>query len=193
MSFFVENLYTVILIPFWAFIIILLGKLFVVIKSPKTVNIISIISVFYCLVFSLGTFIQTFMEKGFVFENSIPFIIVSKFNFTLGTYIDGVSAWFLLLAVIVSMLVHIYSFYYMRGDSGYIRFFALLNLFNFSMFGLILSQNLFQLYIFWELVGVSSYLLIGFWYKKEDVSVAAKKAFIINRIGDFAFLSGIIL
>ncbi len=193
MSFFVENLYTIILIPFWITILMLLGKLFNVINSKKTINILSLLTALYCLIMSLGAFIQTVVEKGFNFETVVPFITVYKFNFPIGVYIDGISAWFLLLAAIVSILVQIYSISYMKDDKSYVRFFALLNFFVFSMFGLILSQNLFQIYIFWELVGVASYLLIGFWYKKDDVSLASRKAFIMNRIGDFSFLSGIIL
>ncbi|MBR2525633.1 NADH-quinone oxidoreductase subunit L [bacterium] len=193
MSFFVENLYTVILIPFWAALLILLGKLFAVISSKKVVNIITFLSTIYCLFFAIGAFTKTLVEKGFVYENVIPFLTVSKFNFTLGMYIDGVTTWFLLLAVIISLIVQIYSMAYMRDDLSYVRFFAYLNLFNFSMFGLILAPNMFQIYVFWELVGVTSYLLIGFWYKNRSVSDAAKRAFIINRIGDFAFLAGIVL
>ncbi len=193
MNFFVDNLYTVILIPLWIFLILVIGKMFAVIKSNRAVNALTILSSLYCLVFATGAFIKTFIQKGFASESVVPFITISKFNFTVGSYIDGVTTWFLLLAVIVSFIVQIYSFAYMKDDRNYLKFFAYLNFFNFSMFGLILSPNLFQMYIFWELVGVSSYLLIGFWFYKEDVSVASKKAFIINRIGDFSFLAGIIL
>ncbi len=193
MNFFVENIYSVIFVPFWVSLILFAGKLFAVIKSRKIVNIISLLALFYCLVLSIGVFVKTLIEKGFIYEKSFPFLTISNFNFTFGTYIDGVATWFLLLAVIISLVVQIYSCFYMKNDKSYLRFFALINLFNFGMFGLILSQSLFQMYVFWEIVGVASYLLIGFWYKNEDVSSAAKRAFIINRIGDFAFLAGIIL
>ncbi len=190
---FTDNIYTVILIPFWAMILIFLGKFFSVLSSKKVVNAISLSAAFYCLIFATGGFVRTVTEKGFSLEYNIPFITIGKFNFTLGSYFDGISAWMLLLAVVISFMVQIYSISYMKSDAGYVRYFALLNLFNFSMFGLILSPNMFQMYIFWELVGVSSYLLIGFWYKNLESSYAAKKAFIMNRIGDFSLLSGIIL
>ena len=193
MNFFVENIYSVIVIPLWVSLLILLGKLFGVISSKKVINVVTLLSTVFSLIMAIGAFVYTATNKGFVTESTIPFITISNFNFLIGTYIDGVTTWFLLLAVIVSLLVQIYSISYMKDDISYARFFAYLNLFNFSMFGLILSPNLFQMYIFWELVGLVSYLLIGFWYKKEDVSIAAKRTFIINRIGDFAFLSGIIL
>ena len=99
----------------------------------------------------------------------------------------------LLIVAIISLLVQISSYSYMQFDKSFMRYFAYMNLFTFSMVGLVLSPNMFQTYIFWELVGASSYLLIGFWYKKEVVSNAAKKTFIINRIGDFSLLSGIIM
>lgn len=193
MNLFTENIYTVILIPFWAMVLIFLGRLFSVISSRKVVNSISVASSVYCLIFSVGGFIRTVVEKGFVTEFNVPFLTIGNFNFTLGTYFDGISAWMLLLAVIISLLVQIYSISYMKSDVAYARFFGLLNLFNFSMFGLILSPNMFQMYVFWELVGISSYLLIGFWYRNPEASYAAKKAFIMNRIGDFSLLSGIIL
>lgn len=193
MEFFAENLYTVILIPFWASLLILLGKLFGVVNSKKVINIISLCAALYCLIFSIGAFACTALQKGYVFENSVSFLDISKFNFSIGTFVDGVSTWMLLLAVVISLAVQIYSFSYMKHDKSYVRFFAYLNFFNFAMFGLILSANLFQMFIFWELVGVASYLLIGFWYKKDEAVKAAKKAFITNSIGDFSFLAGIIL
>jgi NADH-quinone oxidoreductase subunit L len=93
----------------------------------------------------------------------------------------------------VAGLIHIYSIGYMHGDPGYSRFFASLSLFTFSMLGIVLANNFLQLFIFWELVGVSSYLLIGFWYRKASAADAAKKAFITNRLGDFGFLLGILM
>ncbi|MDP6922460.1 MAG: NADH-quinone oxidoreductase subunit L, partial [Lutibacter sp.] len=90
-------------------------------------------------------------------------------------------------------MVHIYSRGYMKGDAGYTRFFAFLSLFSFSIFGLVLATNLFQIYIFWELVGVSSYLLIGYYYTKPSAVAAAKKAFIVTRFADLGFLIGILI
>ena len=93
----------------------------------------------------------------------------------------------LLVVSTVGLLVHVYSIGYMNGDRGLWRFFAYLNLFMFSMLLLILGDNFLMLYVGWEAVGLCSYLLIGFWYKKPSAAGAAKKAFIVNRVGDFGF------
>ena len=99
----------------------------------------------------------------------------------------------LVVVTTVSFMVHIYSLGYMQGEKGFQRFFSFLSLFTFSMLGLVIATNLFQMYIFWELVGVSSYLLIGFYYQKPSAVAASKKAFIVTRFADFGFLSGILL
>jgi NADH-quinone oxidoreductase subunit L len=98
----------------------------------------------------------------------------------------------MLIVTGVGGAIHIYSFGYMHEDRGFSRFFACLSLFTFSMLGVVLANNFIQLFIFWELVGVSSYLLIGFWFEKPSAADAAKKAFITNRLGDFGFLLGIL-
>src|SRR5205814_561425 len=90
------------------------------------------------------------------------------------------------------MLVHVYSIGYMAHDPGYWRFFAYLNLFMFSMLLLVLADNFLVIFVAWELVGLSSYLLIGFWYKRRSAALAAKKAFIVNRVGDVGFALGIV-
>ena len=124
---------------------------------------------------------------------------VSWLNFTptltaqLGIYLDPISVVMMLVVVTIALLVTYYSMGYMRGDTGYGRFFALLSLFVFSMLGLTLSSNIFQMFVFWELVGVSSYTLIGFWYQKPSAVAASKKAFIVTRFADAFFLLGIIL
>src|SRR5438105_261883 len=92
----------------------------------------------------------------------------------------------------VAGAIHIYSWGYLRDDPGFSRFFACLSLFTFSMLGIVLSNNFVELFIFWELVGVSSYLLIAFWYEKPSAADAGKKAFLTNRLGDFGFLLGIL-
>src|SRR4029453_18083871 len=90
-------------------------------------------------------------------------------------------------------MVHVYSLSYMKGDTGFSRYFSFLSLFTFSMLGLVLSTNILQIYIFWELVGVSSFLLIGFYYNKPAAVAAAKKAFIVTRFADLGFLIGILI
>jgi NADH-quinone oxidoreductase subunit L len=111
----------------------------------------------------------------------------------LGVTVDKLSTLMLLVVTGVSALVQVYSVGYMQGDRSFPRFFIGLSLFTFSMLGIVLADNLVMMFIFWELVGVSSWLLIGFWYEKESAADAAKKAFLTNRLGDFGFLLGIIM
>jgi NADH-quinone oxidoreductase subunit L len=111
----------------------------------------------------------------------------------LGLKVDHLSLLMMLIVTGVGSLIHIYSYGYMDGDRSFSRYFASLSLFTFSMLGIVLANNFFQMFIFWELVGISSYLLIGFWYEKPSAAEAAKKAFLTNRIGDFGFLLGIII
>ncbi len=107
--------------------------------------------------------------------------------------IDNLSAIMLAMVSFVSMVVHFFSIGYMKGDPRFNRFFAYLGIFTFSMFGIVLTNSMFFMYVFWELVGLSSFLLIGFWYEKQSASDAAKKAFIVNRIGDMGMLAGILM
>ena len=108
----------------------------------------------------------------------------------LGLYIDSLTIAMFAMVTTVTLLVHVFSIGYMRGDPRFPRFFTYLGLFGFSMLGLVLSATILQLFIFWELVGLCSYLLIGFWYEKKSASNAAIKAFVVNRIGDVGFLIG---
>lgn len=111
----------------------------------------------------------------------------------LGVLIDPISVMMLVVVTTVSLMAHIYSLGYMKGERGFARFYAFLSLFTFSMLGLVLATNIFQMYIFWELVGVSSYLLIGFYYEKPSAVAASKKAFIVTRFADLGFLIGILM
>lgn len=192
MSFFVDNIYTIILIPLWVFFLVVLGRFFNVVQSKKIISILTLISTLYGFVFSLGSFIYIIHNPGFTYENTFEFLKINDYALNLGVYLDNLSVVMLLVITSISFLVQLYSSSYMSHDKSFPRFFGYLNLFNFSMIGLVLSPNLFQNYVFWELVGVSSYLLIGFWYKKPSASNAAKKAFIMNRIGDFGLLIGTI-
>lgn len=110
----------------------------------------------------------------------------------MGILIDPISVMMLVVITVVSLMVFVYSVGYMKGETGYSRYFSFLSLFSFSMLGLVVATNLFQMYIFWELVGVSSYLLIGFYYSKPSAVAAAKKAFIVTRFADLGFLLGIL-
>jgi len=111
----------------------------------------------------------------------------------LGLYVDQLTAAMLLLVTIVSGLVHVYTIGYMHGDPGYARFFGNIALFTFSMLMLVMSDNFLQLFVFWEAVGLCSYLLIGHWYERPSARAAATKAFLVNRVGDFGFLLGVLL
>jgi NADH-quinone oxidoreductase subunit L len=126
-------------------------------------------------------------------EVAVNWLSVGPLQVDFGLHFDALSLAMMLLVTGVASLIHIYSMGYMEDDPAYSRFFACLSLFTFSMLGIVLANNFLQLFIFWELVGVSSYLLIGFWYGKASAADAAKKAFITNRLGDFGFLLGILL
>lgn len=114
-------------------------------------------------------------------------------NLQMGLLIDPLTTVMLFVVTFVAMLVILFSIGYMKGDEGYSRYFAFLSLFTFSMLGLVVANNYFQIFVFWELVGLSSYLLIGFWFHKPSAAEASKKAFITNRWADFGFMLGIIL
>jgi NADH-quinone oxidoreductase subunit L len=126
-------------------------------------------------------------------EDSVKWLSVGDLNIGFGVKLDALSLMMMLIVTGVGGLIHIYSYGYMQGDPGFSRFFACLSLFTFSMLGIVLANNFIEMFIFWELVGVSSYLLIGFWYEKPSAGDAAKKAFIVNRLGDFGFLLGILM
>jgi NADH-quinone oxidoreductase subunit L len=111
----------------------------------------------------------------------------------MGVLLDPISVMMLVVITTVSLMVNIYSIGYMKGEEGFERYFAFLSLFTFSMLGLVMATNIFQMYIFWELVGVSSYLLIGFYYQKPSAVAASKKAFIVTRFADLGFLLGILI
>ena len=111
----------------------------------------------------------------------------------LGILLDPISVMMLIVISTVSFMVHLYSFGYMKGERGFQRYYAFLSLFTMSMLGLVVATNIFQMYLFWELVGVSSYLLIGFYYTKPAAIAASKKAFIVTRFADLGFLIGILV
>jgi NADH-quinone oxidoreductase subunit L len=125
--------------------------------------------------------------------NTVWLRFSEKLHIDLGVLLDPISVMMLLVITTVSFMVHIYSIGYMKDERGYHRFFSFLSLFSFSMLGLVIATNIFQMYIFWELVGVSSYLLIGFYYERASAVAASKKAFIVTRFADLGFLIGILL
>ena len=133
-----------------------------------------------------------------VFPTLIPWNTVwlpfgGGLHIDLGIMLDPISVMMLIVISTVSLMVHIYSFGYMKGERGFQRYYSFLSLFTMSMLGLVVATNIFQMYIFWELVGVSSYLLIGFYYTKKEAVAASKKAFIVTRFADLGFLVGILI
>jgi len=145
----------------------------------------------------VGSFILTvvMVANGTEFEKSpnVSWLAVGELSVEIGLKIDGLSKLMLCVVTGVGGLIHIFSLGYMKEDRDFSRYFAFLSLFIFSMLGIVLADNFVMMFIFWELVGVSSYLLIGFWFEKPSAADAAKKAFMTNRVGDFGFLLGILM
>jgi NADH-quinone oxidoreductase subunit L len=165
---------------------------FFTIKRPRLSAYISISAV--AMAFVLSVIILTEVLKNPVSsEFTYTWINLPGFKLEMGMLVDPLTAVMLMVVTIVSMLVQIYSVGYMAGDPRFSRYFSFLSLFTFSMLGLVLSNNFFEIFIFWELVGLTSYLLIGFWFEKKVASDAGKKAFITTRTGDLGFLIGIFI
>ena len=152
---------------------------------------------------SIGAIVASFLVSLVIFSilreakpvdaSPVQWLSVGSLNIELGLRLDPLSLLMLLIVTGVGSAIHIYSYGYMNGDPGMSRYFAGLSFFTFSMIGIVLANNFVQMFIFWELVGLSSYLLIGFWYERPAAADASLKAFITNRLGDFGFLVGIIL
>ncbi|HCA80247.1 MAG TPA: NADH-quinone oxidoreductase subunit L, partial [Bacteroidetes bacterium] len=141
----------------------------------------------------LGSYHDETIQASFTWVNFGNVPGYGPMTMTLGVMIDNLSSVMFLVVYIVSALVHLFSIGYMRGDVRYGRYFAYLGIFTFSMLGIVLTNNFFMMYVSWELVGLSSYLLIGHWFEKKSASDAGKKAFIVNRIGDVGMFIGILI
>lgn len=155
-------------------------------------HVIAVPAVFLSFVLALSAFFE--VASGSVI--SVPlytWLVSGDLDIHIGLHIDRLTAVMLLLVTGVSSLVHMYTIGYMHGDPGYARFFSYIALFTFSMLMLVLADNLLQLFIFWEAVGLCSYLLIGHWYERAPACAAATKAFLVNRVGDFGFMLGLLL
>jgi NADH-quinone oxidoreductase subunit L len=190
----------IILIPLLPIISFLLLSLSGKWLKPAAAAVISTVLMFTALALSLGVAAEYFMN-GKVGGAYAPHIAIQypwlqftqNLGITLGLVVDPISAMMLVVITVVSSMVHLYSIQYMHGEDRYKTYFSFLGLFSFSMLGLVLSINIFQMYIFWELVGVSSFLLIGFFFTKPSAIAAAKKAFIVTRFADLGFLIGILV
>jgi len=196
-----ENLPWIILfLPLLAAVLIgLLGR-----KEPRAsaaLSVAAIVAAFFCSVILWAGMARDLAGEDLApaarhwvsFESAFTWLQAGALHVDFAVSVDPLSMVMLLVVTGVGSLIHIFSVAYMRGDRGYARYFASLSFFTFSMLGVVLSNNFLQMFIFWELVGVSSYLLIGFWYERPAAADAAKKAFLTNRLGDFGFLAGIIM
>jgi len=170
----------------------LLAAAFITAVRGKNSQLCSLISVGAVAVSFLCALPLTF--GGFEGEiTAFTWVGVPGLEITIGAIIDPLSKMMLFVVTFIGLLVHVYSLGYMEKDSGKARYFAGLSLFMFSMLGIVLANNILMMFIFWELVGVSSYILIGHWYLKPAPPVAANKAFLANKIGDFGFMLGILM
>ena len=169
--------------------------------SHKAAGLIGTISLALVTILSYTTAYQYFFATERLADGTFPTIVPFNFtwlplgslHFDLGIFLDPISVMMLVVISTVSLMVHLYSFGYMHGERGFQRYYAYLSLFTMSMLGLVLATNIFQMYLFWELVGVSSYLLIGFYYTSPAAIAASKKAFIVTRFADMFFLVGILI
>ena len=186
--------YLIFLMPLLVFAV---NGLFLGRKSDKAAAALAVVgngvAMVAALIVAVHYFGSTFAPQKAVLFN-FPFIeFAENFAAQIGLLIDPLSVMMLVVVTVISLLVNIYSIGYMKGDRSAGRFFSILSLFSFSMLGLVAATNLFQMFIFWELVGVSSYLLIGFWYHKPSAVSASKQAFILTRFADSFFLLGIVI
>ena len=188
----------ILLLPFLSFLVLGLAgmKLRPVVAGAIGTAVLAVVAVL-----SYATAWEYFSagrDAAGVFPTIIPWNrvwlpIAGNLHIDLGILLDPISVMMLVVISTVSLMVHIYSFGYMKGERGFQRYYAFLSLFTMSMMGLVVATNIFQMYLFWELVGVSSYLLIGFYYTKPEAIAASKKAFIVTRFADLGFLIGILV
>jgi len=186
------------LLPIISFLIIgLVGRRY----FPKFSGVLGTLSLMISFVLSVFVAYQYFFEVGKI-DGVYQKIIALKYvwlqfspniSIDMGILLDPISVMMIVIVTFISLMVHIYSLGYMKGEPRFATYYAFLSLFTFSMLGLVLSTNIFQIYIFWELVGVSSFLLIGFYYEKPSAVAASKKAFIVTRFADLGFLIGILV
>ncbi|MCG3120700.1 MAG: NADH-quinone oxidoreductase subunit L [bacterium] len=181
----------VLLLPLAAFVIqIFVGK-----RLPRQGDWLPTSAIFIGLILAITLFGRMLAnyDPAFKISHRFDWINIGSLQISFGILIDNLTVIMLVVVTLVSALVHLFSIGYMHGDVRYSRYFAYLAIFSFSMLGLVLVDNFFGIYIFWELVGLSSYLLIGHWYEKKSASDAAIKAFITTRIGDIGMLIGIMI
>ena len=190
----------ILLLPFFSFLLLgVFGKWF----SHKAAGLVGTVVLGVVAVMAYYTAFEYFFQTPRTAEGVLPTLMPYNFtwlpffvkglSFNMGIMLDPISVMMLIVITTVSLMVHIYSFGYMHGERGFQRYYAFLSLFTMSMLGLVVATNIFQMYMFWELVGVSSYLLFGFYYTSPAAIAASKKAFIVTRFADLFFLIGILI
>ena len=195
-----ESTILILLLPFFSFLLLgVFGKWF----SHKAAGLVGTAVLAVVALLSYQTAYDYFFLTERTAEGALPTLIpynvtwlpffVNGLSFDMGILLDPISVMMLIVISTVSLMVHIYSFGYMHGERGFQRYYAFLSLFTMSMLGLVVATNICQMYMFWELVGVSSYLLIGFYYQSPAAIAASKKAFIVTRFADLFFLIGILI
>ena len=176
------------LLPLIAAAVILLGAR----RSGNISALISVGSSAVCFIAAL-MFLGYDVSEGAKVIPLYTWAAIGDLNLNIGFHVDRLSQGMMFVVTFIGMLVHVFSLVYMKDDEGKARYFAGLSIFMFSMTGIVLADNLAMMFIFWELVGVSSYILIGHWFHKNSAADASKKAFLTNRIGDFGFMIGILM
>ncbi|BFU92399.1 MAG: NADH-quinone oxidoreductase subunit L [Nitrospira sp.] len=176
------------LLPLAAFLVLGLGGR----RIRDRAHLVAVPAVLLSLVLSVAAFLEV-VSGSVVSVPLYTWLTSGHLDIHIGLHIDRLTAVMLLLVTGVSSLVHVYTIGYMHGEPGYARFFSYIALFTFSMLMLVSADNLLQLFVFWEAVGLCSYLLIGHWYERASACAAATKAFVVNRVGDFGFMLGLLL
>ncbi|HEY95670.1 MAG TPA: NADH-quinone oxidoreductase subunit L [Dehalococcoidia bacterium] len=194
-----QIVWLILLLPIFSFLVIsLLVKPFAQ-KESKLGGYIAIATIGTSLILSLWTLVETLgADHHELPMTPIQWLVIGDFTINIGVMVDSLTAVMVVVVTTVSLMVQIYSLGYMEhyigiNDGTYTRYYAWMSLFTASMLGVVMADSLLLIFVFWELVGLCSYLLIGFWYHRPSASNAAKKAFIVTRLGDFGFLAGILL
>ncbi len=184
-----EHTYLIVLLPLFSFLTIVFA-----LRWKEMVSaVFSVGMIATSLLMSIMVLIETLGRHGDYYTAAFSIVELGTFKLQLGMVIDPLTAMMLVVVTTIGTCVEIYSIGYMKDDPRFSRFFAYLSLFLFSMLGLVISDNFFMTFIFWELVGLTSYLLIGFWFEKKSAADACKKAFLTTRVGDLGFIVGLML
>ena len=186
----------ILLLPFLSFLLLGVWGKWLSHKVAGLIGTLSLAAVTVMSYMTAWTYFTADRAEG-IYKTLVPYnfewLPMGSLHFDMGIMLDPISVMMLIVISTVSLMVHIYSFGYMHGERGFQRYYAFLSLFTMSMLGLVVATNIFQMYLFWELVGVSSYLLIGFYFTTPAAIAASKKAFIVTRFADMFFLVGILI